>query len=102
MRTPCKAICKNVGGICNGCKRTIQEIIDWQNYSEQQRQNVMEQLSGVQFTHLCPECGQPAYCGISAGEEKCWCFEVEQREIPSSLQGKACLCRSCLSKQPLR
>lgn len=38
--SPCVGICSstNVGDeICIGCKRTAQEVIDWNSYSDQQK-----------------------------------------------------------------
>ncbi|MGR5457175.1 DUF1289 domain-containing protein, partial [Vibrio alfacsensis] len=29
MATPCKAACKNEGGICSGCFRTMDELSAW-------------------------------------------------------------------------
>ncbi|MDC0611861.1 cysteine-rich CWC family protein [Vibrio sp.] len=99
MKSPCVAACKNNGGICNGCNRTIKEIIGWKNYSEEYREQVIEQLHGQLTTHSCPECGEPAYCGIANGEEKCWCFDVEERESINGIE--QCVCRSCLKSRPV-
>lgn len=103
MQTPCVAACKNSGGICSGCKRTIPEIIQWKNMSEDQRLNIMDALKGEAQTHQCEGCGKPSQCDISAGKSTCWCFELDEREISSELkEASSCLCRSCLEKQPIK
>ncbi|RJX75791.1 DUF1289 domain-containing protein [Vibrio sinensis] len=101
MKSPCRAACKNVGGICSGCFRTMNEIIGWVSLSEDQRFNIMNALSGEQSTHVCPTCDSPAQCDIANGKETCWCFELEKREMPANSDAKSCLCRQCLSKLPL-
>ena len=44
MESPCNKICKLEQGICIGCGRTIQEIVDWVKYTDEQRQKIMESL----------------------------------------------------------
>ncbi|WPC76120.1 cysteine-rich CWC family protein [Vibrio porteresiae] len=100
MKTPCKAACKNSGGICSGCHRTINEIIGWRDSSEEQRQQIMDTLAGVSSTHTCPACHQPAHCDLAAGKSTCWCFDLEEREAADT-GSELCLCRACLEKQPL-
>ncbi|MCJ2376213.1 DUF1289 domain-containing protein [Vibrio sp. ZSDZ34] len=101
MATPCRAACKNDGGICSGCQRTVDEIATWSSDTDAQRQDKIDQLSGVQSTHQCSQCGKPAYCDISAGKASCWCFEIEKRDTSSLGKSQHCLCRHCLSKLPL-
>ena len=69
MKTPCIAACKNEGGICIGCKRTITEIIEWKSMTDEKRDKVMDRLSGKSSSHECPECQKPAQC-ISKWERK--------------------------------
>ncbi|MCG9677334.1 cysteine-rich CWC family protein [Vibrio sp. Isolate24] len=101
MKTPCIAACKNNGGICNGCHRTIDEIISWRHLSDNKRETVIQALQGSVTSHLCPSCGQPAQCDISAGKSTCWCFSVEQRDISSLTSNDTCLCRKCLNALPI-
>ncbi len=101
MKTPCIAACKNNQGICSGCHRTMSEIIEWRNYSDEQRQSVIDKVSGKISSHQCPSCGEPAFCDSANGNAYCWCFELEARAIPKELQGQGCLCRKCLSKLPV-
>ncbi|WP_434362280.1 cysteine-rich CWC family protein [Parasalinivibrio latis] len=99
MKTPCRAACKNEGGICSGCKRTMKEIADWKEMTENLREEKMSELDGSSFTHLCPQCGNATHCDISAGKDTCWCFSVECREV--SGESSVCLCRNCLMEKPL-
>lgn len=45
--TPCIGICSTVYGdrICIGCKRTYQEIIDWNQYSPTQKKATFDRLN---------------------------------------------------------
>ncbi|WP_192891914.1 cysteine-rich CWC family protein [Vibrio bathopelagicus] len=102
MKTPCLAACKNNGGICSGCHRTMDEIISWKDLTESERGSVMDSLSGSNSTHQCPQCNAPAHCDISAGKETCWCFELEKRDTSSIPKGSVCMCRKCLSALPIQ
>ncbi|CAH6799333.1 conserved hypothetical protein [Vibrio chagasii] len=102
MKTPCRAACKNNGGMCSGCFRTMDEIIGWKGLSESERESVMNNLSGISSTHQCPQCNEPAQCDISAGKETCWCFELEKRDTSSVPKFGVCMCRKCLSELPIQ
>ncbi|CAM3472475.1 cysteine-rich CWC family protein [Parendozoicomonas haliclonae] len=56
----------------------------------------------LQTEDQCPLCGEPVGCGITAGNDHCWCFEMPpsppDMEKPEGLDGQACLCNSCLMK----
>jgi len=47
--TPCIGICSTVYGddICRGCKRHYHEVIEWNTYSEQQKQIILHRLEGA-------------------------------------------------------
>ncbi|MFZ5722428.1 MAG: DUF1289 domain-containing protein [Pseudomonadota bacterium] len=47
IRTPCIGICSTTygGDVCRGCKRYAHEIIDWNAYSEEQKQLVWDRLT---------------------------------------------------------
>ncbi len=98
MKTPCRAACKNEGGICSGCKRTTREIAEWREMTDSQRDAIMSELEGTSMTHSCAKCGQPVHCDISAGKDTCWCFSVDRREPLKD--ASTCLCRKCLMEQP--
>ncbi|WP_232230599.1 DUF1289 domain-containing protein [Alteromonas sp. RW2A1] len=43
--SPCKAQCKlDENDICAGCHRTIDEIVNWANYTNEQKIAVFERL----------------------------------------------------------
>jgi predicted Fe-S protein YdhL (DUF1289 family) len=44
--TPCIGICSTVYGddVCRGCKRTYEEVIEWNIYKPEQKQAVYERL----------------------------------------------------------
>ncbi|GEM76236.1 cysteine-rich CWC family protein [Vibrio sagamiensis] len=101
MKSPCRAACKNNGGICSGCHRTIEEIVTWNTKTDQQREATIAKITGITATHACPSCDKQTFCGISAGEQTCWCFDVESRTFSIKEEKQACVCRQCLEKAPI-
>jgi hypothetical protein len=50
--------------------------------------------------NVCPTCGEPNLCGLSQGQERCWCFDVlipeaAQERIPLAAKNLACICARC-------
>ena len=46
MITPCVGKCKlDQNGICIGCGRSVQEIAEWINMTDQERQLIMDRLN---------------------------------------------------------
>ncbi|OCH06877.1 DUF1289 domain-containing protein [Aliivibrio fischeri] len=101
MKSPCRAACKNEGGICIGCKCTMKEVLEWRDLGDEGRDKIMGILDGEIQTHLCPECGESAQCDIKMGKETCWCFELEPRSVNLMPDPSVCLCRHCLAKKPV-
>ncbi|WP_415721935.1 DUF1289 domain-containing protein [Photobacterium ganghwense] len=100
MKTPCVAKCKNNEGICSGCHRTMSELTAWREMGDEQQEQRIDEIQGNCSTHHCSQCGEPAYCDISAGKSTCWCFELTKRDTSGIAPG-LCLCRKCLEKLPL-
>jgi hypothetical protein len=48
-------------------------------------------------TNNCPECSAPVRCGIAAGENTCWCFNVQ---ATGYLEHDLCMCKKCLTARP--
>ena len=50
IQTPCVGICSTVYGdnVCRGCKRFSHEIIDWNQYANEQKQLVWDRLIALQ------------------------------------------------------
>ena len=48
VKTPCIGVCSTGIGdtVCRGCKRFGHEVIDWNAYTEEQRQLVVDRLEG--------------------------------------------------------
>jgi len=44
MDSPCNKTCTLEQGTCIGCGRTIQQIVDWAKYTDEQRKKIMESL----------------------------------------------------------
>lgn len=46
VRTPCIGTCSTVFGdyVCRGCKRFLQEIIDWNSYSDDEKRAIQNRL----------------------------------------------------------
>lgn len=46
--SPCIALCKlNEDEICVGCKRTIDEIVNWRTYTDNQKLAVLARLESI-------------------------------------------------------
>lgn len=47
IETPCIKICQvnQKSGLCEGCKRTLEEISNWIYYSDEQRKKIIEELN---------------------------------------------------------
>ncbi len=48
----------------------------------------------------CPLCAEPNACGPAAGQEHCWCFDVQLSpealaRIPEPALGLVCICANC-------
>jgi hypothetical protein len=54
----------------------------------------------VRIIHACPVCGGPVECGMSNGDERCWCFELPH-VLPISEVGsmQLCYCADCLTER---
>lgn len=48
VKTPCIGVCSTGIGdvVCRGCKRFAHEVIDWNGYTEEQRELVVDRLDG--------------------------------------------------------
>ncbi len=47
--SPCIALCKlNEDEICVGCKRTIDEIVKWRTYTDDQKLAVFARLKSIE------------------------------------------------------
>lgn len=44
MDSPCVGICTYIDGKCHGCHRTLKEIENWFEYSDEERKKIMERL----------------------------------------------------------
>jgi len=95
--SPCIGACRAKDGLCLGCGRTLGEIGHWSAMSNEQQLAVMAELDGSKSTHLCPGCGEPAYCAVSAGLriDQCWCSSLP---VLPMTKASACWCRRCLAK----
>ena len=47
MKSPCRSECKLEGDICTGCGRTKEQIVRWSRYTDEQREQIMEELGCV-------------------------------------------------------
>lgn len=44
IETPCVSICRQEDGRCIGCGRTMEEVVGWFDYTDQERRSIMERL----------------------------------------------------------
>jgi uncharacterized protein len=120
MASPCVQRCEARDDRCLGCGRTLSEIGRWSSMTEVEQLAIMATLTARTLaspspvvtvipgleqpesvdpasTHVCPGCGKPAYCAVSAGKEidECWCSQLPA--LPMS-DAPACWCQACLGK----
>lgn len=44
IQSPCKDICITRKGVCVGCFRSLEEIANWKNYTEEEKAQVLENI----------------------------------------------------------
>ena len=90
VKTPCIGVCSTGIGdsVCRGCKRFSHEVIDWNSYSELQKQAVDGRLSGflsqcvsnklqVQDSALLKwQLGVQKIRFVEHHDEYCWVFSL--------------------------
>lgn len=98
MLTPCIRKCKVQDGMCVSCRRTLAEIKEWKEMSDDGRMKLMKELQSRTSTHACPECSSPAYCAMEDGKSSslCWCMDVKKPYVPETSY-ENCLCKKCLT-----
>ena len=47
VESPCIGVCKLFNEVCKGCKRTTEEVTEWYNYSNKQKQQVLDRIKGL-------------------------------------------------------
>jgi len=49
MKSPCISVCKidPTTQICKGCGRTLEQVISWRSYTDEERERIMKN-SGLQ------------------------------------------------------
>jgi len=44
VESPCIGVCTLIKGICKGCKRTTKEIVEWYDYNNNTKQEVLDRI----------------------------------------------------------
>lgn len=63
MSTPCIGDCRQVRGVCIGCRRTVKQIAEWTMMREEERLKIMKHLeivkmsSGEKRARIAKACG---------------------------------------------
>jgi predicted Fe-S protein YdhL (DUF1289 family) len=47
IESPCISVCQYNNGICAGCKRTVEEIVDWCDMTDKQKQAVLDRIDNA-------------------------------------------------------
>ena len=102
--SPCVALCKlTEEDICIGCKRTIEEIINWRTYTDNQKKAVFTRLENLEkeaATQLQPR--KQAKCELLSRTFYVWtdtqAFLFVQNQKPASLPHEV----KCLEKESSR
>ena len=51
INSPCKKSCVLEAGVCQTCKRTIDEISRWPALSDKEKQVIVERISNNEISH---------------------------------------------------
>ena len=46
--SPCRQQCKLIEGVCQGCGRTLKQIVDWTKYTDDERKEIIKKLDSTQ------------------------------------------------------
>jgi len=56
----------------------------------------------IEENSVCQRCGLGFRCGVVAGQDSCWCFDLPRvskaAPAPKNLEGKSCYCPNCLNE----
>ena len=44
IESPCVSICRYEDEVCVGCGRTVEEVIEWYNFSDDEKQAVLNRI----------------------------------------------------------
>ncbi len=100
IESPCKGVCKldSEGEYCTGCRRTLSEISQWRDFTDEEKQQVWGRLLCrplmAEEKH-CSCCGEKFECGSGGKNGGCWCQDLPNL-MPLSLNSDDCLCPACL------
>ncbi|WP_447727108.1 DUF1289 domain-containing protein [Sphingomonas koreensis] len=47
VESPCVNICRMTGGLCEGCGRTLDEIAEWSNATDDRRRDILARIAGA-------------------------------------------------------
>lgn len=52
VKSPCIFVCRMENDKCVGCKRTNEEIANWLNYSDKEKQKVIDRINKEKFNEM--------------------------------------------------
>ena len=44
IESPCISVCRMDNEVCVGCGRTVEEVVEWYNFTNEQKQAVLNRL----------------------------------------------------------
>ena len=44
IESPCVSVCRMENEICVGCGRTLEEVVEWYNFTDEEKQAVLNRL----------------------------------------------------------
>jgi predicted Fe-S protein YdhL (DUF1289 family) len=44
VESPCVGVCQLINDVCRGCNRTPDEVVEWYNYTNEQKQAVLDRI----------------------------------------------------------
>lgn len=59
VKSPCINVCYYKDGVCQGCFRTLEEIANWNNYSEKEKKRVVNEAGDRKISNGGDYYGHP-------------------------------------------
>ena len=52
IKTPCRLVCRLEDNLCVGCGRSVDQIRNWSTYSDEQREQIISEISTTEPGNL--------------------------------------------------
>lgn len=86
IHSPCRGVCRldESGQYCKGCHRTLDEVANWLDFSDEQKELVWMRLLSRPLQaeeKWCSVCGNQFQCGTGGKNGGCWCQDLSEYHV---------------------